>query len=122
MVIMRVRARNNVELANGAAPKVGGNNVLADVEFGLSVAAEYGNAATIDQHQLAIREGHQQAISLPDVKSGEFQLPLVDLRGERMVEDERKQRQHRHHRWPAPEARQTHSESQRQQGPNERKR
>ena len=90
VVIMSVSHRNNIEVFDRPAPQVRRNDVFSDIDVGLSVVAEHRNATSIHQHELAIREGDQQAIALAYVNRHEFE-PVLGCLGRKWIHaDQRK--------------------------------
>ena len=93
VVVVRMGERDHVELANGAAPKIGRHDVFADIEACSGGAAEGKHPAAVDEHQFGIGKADQQAVALPHIDGGELQFAAMDCGREWMPEDQREEQQ-----------------------------
>jgi len=69
-----------VETADGAGPEVGRDYIFTDIEGAFLVAAEPGNAAGVDEHELALGQCGEEAVALAYIDDAEFQVVFPDVR------------------------------------------
>src|ERR1700691_2425576 len=95
VIVVGVRERYDIELADGTAPQIGRHDVLPNVDTSGVVASEREQSAAVDEHQFGIGETDQQAIALSDVDGCEFEIARLDRGRERMPEDQCEEHKYR---------------------------
>ena len=71
---VRVRGRDDIQVAEAARPQIGRDHVLADIHVWTPHFSVGKNASAVDQHRASLGKDHQQAVPLAHVDRGEFQL------------------------------------------------
>src|SRR5471030_1457595 len=89
MVVVGVGHGDDVQAAEAAFPEIGRDYIFTDIELRGGPTAKSGDAAAIEEHALAIREDHQQAVALAHVDGRHLQFAGVDFGRERVPEQQR---------------------------------